>query len=156
MTFLLPPGIKRLNTHRIFSLSYSHPETNISLAASSWSWLDSIIVFSLSFQAHKNAHFPLPLRLYLLSFKYLKLTIGLRKLSIYMTAVFIQLHSRVIDFPMLSFLLLNENLPQYLWFMVSKKLRKASISWIELKIFLSAIPACRYHAPVFWFPLQRD
>ena len=52
--------------------------------------------------------------------------IGWRKLPIYMTGVFIQLHSRVIDSSGLSFFLLNANSPQYLWFMVSKKLRKAS------------------------------
>ena len=58
------------------------------------------------------------------------------KLSIYMTGVYIQFDSQVINFSTLSFLLLNENLPQYLWFMVSKNLRKDSVSWIEFKIFL--------------------
>ena len=42
-----------------------------------------------------------------------------------MTRLFIQLHSQVIDFSTLSFLFLNENLPQY-YNIYHKKLRKAS------------------------------
>ena len=61
-----------------------------------------------------------------INIKILGTVIGWRKLPIYMTGVFIQLHSRVIDSSALSFFLLNANSPQYLWFMVSKKLRKAS------------------------------
>ena len=38
--------------------------------------------------------------------------IGLRKLLIYMSGIFIQLHSRVVDSSNLYFLPLNGNLPQ--------------------------------------------
>ena len=128
--------IEVLNTHQIFRSSYSQPETSISLTASPWSWPDSIMVFSLSFQAHKKIILSFTATT-LFSFEYLKLTNWQSNFRNYDWLVkiiqiydggFIQLHSRVTDFSTLFSLLLNENLPQYLWFMVSKKLRKASVS----------------------------
>ena len=111
--------------------SYSQPETSISLAVSPWSWPDSI------YSAFLFKHIKIRTFLYRYDFvclvsniwncqaniRILETIIGLRKLSIYMTGVFIQLHSRVIDFSTL----LNENLPQY-HNIYHKKLRKASVS----------------------------
>ena len=49
-----------------------------------------------------------------------------------MTGVFIELNSRVIDFSTLSFLFLNENLPQY-HNIYHKKLSKASVSFNRIE-----------------------
>ena len=107
--------IEVLNTHQIFSSSYSQPKRSISLAASPWSWPGSI--YSAFLFKHEKIHF----FLYHCNFfclvsniwnwqpniRTLGTIIVLKKLSTYMTGVFIQLHSRLIDFSTLSFLFLK-------------------------------------------------
>ena len=68
-----------------------------------------------------------------------------------MTGVFIKLHSRVIDFSTLSFLFLNENLPQY-HIIYHKKLSKASGSFNRIQNIFKCHPSILILCPRVLIP----